>query len=190
MIVKNRIMRIQSIYPLSLGLVLLAALVAVAADAGADGQVIENTKDGYQLTCPDGLSSDKPRASRQKTVLVSARENDGDVFLESVAIALEAETADESTTDKQWEAFKASMERGHLKVSDVTDVKVGGLAAKRLIYSHPLKLGDTTLQIKAVMYFVVRGKQVWTIDGRGEERRFDWLQTKTDAVAKSVTWTK
>jgi hypothetical protein len=117
---------------------------------------------------------------------VSAQENPQDEFLESIALAVEFEGDQPLDLQDMWKQFEASMKRQRITIDRVEDASLGELKAKKLTYSHPLKLQNSSISIKGLMWFTVVGKRVWTLDARAEERRFSWLQPLAERVAGSA----
>jgi hypothetical protein len=170
----------------SVAAVIVTLATLVRAGPTTDASRVTNDEFKVSLTCPADFAAAKPKVTRQKIFVVSKQEDAKDVFIDSIGLSLEYEMNSPYTLERTWPLFTKSMDKAGMKIESIADAKLGDLPAKCAVYSHPLKMAGHELSIKAVLYFAVKGNRVWTLDARGEERRFAWLEPIAREAAASV----
>ena len=85
--------------------------------------------------------------------------------------------------------LRGSMEKHGIKVLETTDAKLGGVEAKRIVYSHRLDTPQVKADVKAVIYIVMRDDWTYGVDVRATEQTYDEFLPVAQKVIDSFTWT-
>jgi hypothetical protein len=168
-------------------------LLAPFALAAEEKLTAYESKDhGFRLSYPAQLQPAQTAARNSILFLGTQREGDKDPFRESVHVKLESSKPLVGLDlDRAFAAFVRSMEGAGIKITETADARLGGLPAKRVLYTHPLKVpggGDTGVTVKGVLYFVFRNERAYGLDVRATEQSFDAFMPVAQKVVHSFQW--
>jgi hypothetical protein len=152
----------------------------------------ENKDHGFRLSYPAQLQPAQTAARNSILYLGTRPDGEKDSFRESVHVKLESSKPLAGLDfDQAFAAFVRSMEAAGIKITETADARLGGLPAKRIAYSHPLKVpggGETGVTVKGVLYFVFRNERAYGLDVRATEQTFEAFMQVAQKVVDSFQW--
>ena len=171
-------------------MVLAILLVSVAHAADEKLTTYENKQHRFRLSYPAKLTPmDVPS---KLSIVYLGTEPDGpdDNFRESVMFKRETPTRlPDLTFDQALNGLVGSMNKAGIKVVESTPAKLGGLRAQRILYTHQLNRPEGDLGVKAILYFVYKDNQPYSLDIRATEQTFDRFAPIAQKVVDSFQWT-
>lgn len=157
--------------------------------AAADSTAYENKEHHFHLTYPAQLKPTEPASKLAVLFLGTESDGPGDIFRESVTVKREtAKPLPGLTFDQAFSGFVGSMKKNGMKILKSSAAELGGVRAQRLVYTRPLTLPGGTVQVKAVMYFVYKKDQPYSLDIRATEQTFDSFEKIAQPIVDSFRW--
>jgi hypothetical protein len=176
-----------------------AAPYALAAPTSAEEReraksptTIENHQHGFRVDVPPELVVVEKPGSKQTIVQLASKSASkaGTNFRESVQIRLESSRPLPGVSLEQAaKGLRGSMEKHGIKVLETKDAKLGGVDAKRIVYTHRLDTAQVKADVKAVIYIAMRNDWTYGVDVRATDKTYDEFLPVAQKVIDSFKWT-
>ena len=166
---------------------LLVSTAALPAEAPANA--VDNQEHHFRLTYPAELKPMDLATPRMFVKLGSQADGPNDIFRESLSVNIEAKGLANVSLEQAFKGMSGSMTKHGIKILESTDAKLGGLEAKRIVYTHSLKLPGGQVQVKAVMYMLLKNGVSYSVDIRATDQTFETFLPIGQKVVDSFRWT-